>query len=315
MTCGPWYDFELPRTPDIFRELDVLSSLTHLSLFRVCLDTDFLPSLLGPGNSSRTALRDLQLINCIPPTPAFEYEAVLAYLLQATVVVKDLGTYDYLDIDSVELKDKTGRRLDLEDDDAEDWDFWEQAVFRLGEEASVDFRLFRIVFDTVFGPFLTKDDSWPSRSPFTCLTSLNLQLVTVEQLNLIVFTSTFPSLRRLTLHGARPQGLVELYEHHFETMRRSITRFVFVSLFLPILSLSRFFRRTTPHEEPGAFLLPTSWDGAELFTISNNLQVPLEFGKPIPPLSPEEMKQFGEYGGPQLELLDCREAEMVLYFD
>ncbi|GAA5884259.1 hypothetical protein JCM6882_002198 [Rhodosporidiobolus microsporus] len=302
LICTPWFSFNLPNLSNALYEIGVFTGLTSITLSKVSLDTNFLPLLLAPGSSCRTVLQSLSLDECLAVTPLMDYDRTLAFLFESI----ELAEETWKDVDLAVVRQLTYRRLRLSTehcdcDSASDSDF-DSAISRNYDEedetlqaAHRDYSLFCQIWEGEGGPGCPELPFYPNCCPFSSLASFSFELTSEEQLYLIIYTSSFPVLRRLVLSGTLLSS-VRFDLSDLETLRMSITRH-------------------DPQDQPGLLFLPSAWEEETLEVVSEHVDsLSLVEGEPVPPLSPEEVEAFtrAPYDGPHLDLLDLRKAQMVI---
>ncbi|BGP20748.1 hypothetical protein JCM10213_001007 [Rhodosporidiobolus nylandii] len=268
----------LPRIPPALEDLGVFSCLTGLTLHRCRLDLNFLPFLLGPTKPLRASIKDLDISSCLLEGQGedFPYERSLDFLLQALHLVED--SLESVDFDALRPERTEHEEEDDEDEDDDDWvDAALDAVYDRGD---TDFEFF-CRFWTGEGDGCPPIGSWINYSAFDALRILVLAITKQEQLYLIVYTSTFPCLRHLTLES---RTFFSLDFEDLQTLRRSIT------------------------DRRGVFHVPDIWDEEDLNFLRSQVGVQVTADKVIPPLCAQEVYPLGEYDGPRLDVLDTRLA-------
>ncbi|BGP20719.1 hypothetical protein JCM10213_001037 [Rhodosporidiobolus nylandii] len=279
----------LPHVKDVLNDLGVFSCLTSLVVHGCEPNSNFLPLLIGPGAPLRTSLRTFTLSKCLNPRQSDGFNLCLAFLLQLGQLLDDpIECFYFEELEAGQADDHNP----IEEGSPEYWDRY----FDLLDEASLDFDLFAKAWSPdgwggtpSFGDFLGVD-------PFYALSTLRLQVYRSEQLYLIFYTSNFPSLSFLTLLSGSDADVTPA---DIQTFRHSIT---------PVPG-----RSPSSH---GTFFPPTSWSMDDYDFLNSELLRVFELGKPLPPLSQEEIDGYfcGPYDGPRLKKLDMREAAIDLEF-
>ncbi|BGP16755.1 hypothetical protein JCM10213v2_004758 [Rhodosporidiobolus nylandii] len=303
-TTGSWEpDSFLPAQPpsiDVPLALSIFSRLTSVNLDQVHITDSFLPALLGPGTCARRQLRTLTVRNSHPSPGGVG--RTLSFLLDILPFVEafhesldELGDayQDYLwqGMDEARRRRKPTRFELLEEDK-------ERA--ELVDCARGDFGLYcRLWFDgwpdvlirSEPNAFFTPPCGYPALSPWSSLVTLFLPLPEFHYLALVFFTSSFPSLRDLT---------VELNEDPMYISRH---------FFLEILWVMR---KSITRRPTAGVILPPGVDAEMLDDIRELCDRPaLGHDDPWPPVAPSELpKHDHRYFGPQLDRLDLSRLDL-----
>ncbi|GAA6033507.1 hypothetical protein JCM8097_001430 [Rhodosporidiobolus ruineniae] len=308
------------RTLPALQHLNLFSNLREIRFVGGAFANNFLPTVLAPGQPARRNLLTLEISTCTDPD-MHGFEAVLAFLLDATLLENcdgGLFRYDHPDLPSlaasrygIDLNDGKG------EEDSEWWMFDE--VFDLvHEQAMDDFSIFEKTYSSMSGTRPFFGDYPGTKHSFEALTSLNLEILRVEFLYLLLYTSSFPSLRSLAFTS---ESHAHITPTDFQAMRLSITRLPDQPRLGPWHSTAP----RTPLSQPGQFLRPSSWTADEPTFLNIVLQTNFDHSSSdVPPLTTDEivaenlrsrgrLAHFGE--GLRLEMLDCSRMTLTLTVD
>ncbi|GAA6033541.1 hypothetical protein JCM8097_001445 [Rhodosporidiobolus ruineniae] len=297
------------RTLSALEHLNLFSNLREIRFIGGTFANNFLPTVLAPGQPSRRNLRTLEISTCTDPD-MHGFEAVLAFVLDVTLLENwdgELFRYDHPDLPSLAAS-RYG--IDLEDEnEAEDSEWWmlDEVYDLVHERAMDDFSIFEKTYSSMSGtrPFFGE---YPrTKHSFEALTSLKLEILRVEYLYLLLYTSSFPSLRSLVFTS---ESHAQITPTDFQAMRLSITRIPDQPPLYP-----RRLRSGSPPKQPGEFLRPSSWTADEPTFLNIVLHTNFDHSSfDVPPLTANEivaenvrsegrLAHFGD--GLRLDLLDC----------
>ncbi|GAA6011038.1 hypothetical protein JCM10207_005473 [Rhodosporidiobolus poonsookiae] len=284
----------LPVLTSDFDHLGLFDNLTSLTVMDCSLDTNFLPTLLAPGEPLRDTLQNPTILGgkLKDEEECPEFVNALCFIFEA-VALSDVpgrslrvSSTEALDLGWLSEEDVAGMQEDAEPEDDEDYSALSFAfIFRAHHEWSFFTRVWR---DTGYAP----PSDFPSFSHLASLRKLQLEITNPGLLYLIIYTSSFPSLRNLTLET----NVITLYlsVNDVQTLRFAITG--------------------PSDEKHGTLEPPFLWDDEDYSELNKRLHLDLKPGDCWPPLSVREQDAYPDlpYQGPRLEWLRLDNALLAL---
>ncbi|GAA6033537.1 hypothetical protein JCM8097_001443 [Rhodosporidiobolus ruineniae] len=276
-----------PGVVPALHEVALFSNLRRLAFVRCSLDSDFLPLLLAPGTDTRDNIQSVKVVACTSPSTSPVCHLILSFLLEAPILLE--GPEDFLRA-GLELRDKSDEEVP-----EYDWDAIVEAEKKLVLNAHTDWSVFKTAWNPEASGGVPIFFEWNSCYRFSSLNHLALDVRSSQELYLIFYSASFPTLRILTF-GSDSEAVID--DVDFQTLRHSITR-------------------SSEDQEPGRFEAPSTWGEREHSFLHDALDFCLTDHARIPPLSPTKIEEykgdFGGYGGPRLDALDM--SRMDLRFD
>ncbi|GAA5884198.1 hypothetical protein JCM6882_002176 [Rhodosporidiobolus microsporus] len=286
-------------------ELGLFASLTSIHLHYCSVAGPFLPALLGPKSSRRKHLQSL-----VVERPSFAWTSIdpdfcpqdisylFSFLLEA---LRHLPTNAITSLDVYQSnKYQLGPWLlpsDLStfsEHEAEDRCEYERAL----AIADTDFSAFCSITEYDLELDALDIEGFPHHSPFHSLHTLTLPLICTEHFHLTLYTSTFPSLRRLTF-----LGVPYIHEPH-QSRRIFLTPRAIRTMRAAALPQGRL---RQPDVEIYGFADPVLVQA----TLPDDFELEGTWG----PVSAKEEEIHGRYEGVKLELLDCEQVKVALVED
>ncbi|GAA6011085.1 hypothetical protein JCM10207_005490 [Rhodosporidiobolus poonsookiae] len=280
----------LPTLTFDFERLGLFDNLTSLAVLDCSLDTNFLPTLLAPDERLRDILKSLTIdggeLEVDKECP--DFVQTLYFILEAVALSDDpLRSLRVCPEEAFALgwlpEDDKLIMQDATDD--------EQRVLQLAftYRAHTQWTFFKQVWHG-FG--YAPPTKFPCCSQFASLRKLELEITNPGLLYLIIYTSSFPCLRDLTLETNLI--LIWLTVNDVQTLRFAITG---------------------PSEDKhGTLEPPFLWDDEEYSELNERLHLDLKPGDCWPPLSVREQEAYPDlsYQGPRLEWLRLDNALLAL---